>query len=57
MRNTDLAVVGLHTVFEHHLDAMTPVSKRPSFTNTASLSRLGVDIASEPGPIPKTMAV
>ena len=32
-KHSDLQVIGLHTVFEHHA-AMTPVSLGRSFTNT-----------------------
>ena len=55
LRNTDLAVVGLHTVFEHH-DAMTPVSLEAFIHEYRITFPVGVDMASEPGPIPKTMA-
>jgi peroxiredoxin len=55
LRNTDLAVVGLHTVFEHH-DAMTPVSLEAFIHEYRITFPVGVDMACEPGPIPKTMA-
>jgi peroxiredoxin len=51
---TDLAVLGLHTVFEHHA-AMTPVSLR-AFVHEYRLSfPIGVDHPSESGPSPRTM--
>lgn len=55
LRNTDLAVVGLHTVFEHH-EAMTPVSLEAFIHEYRITFPVGVDMASESGPIPKTMA-
>ncbi|MBS4003508.1 MAG: redoxin domain-containing protein [Afipia sp.] len=54
-RDSDLAVIGLHTVFEHHA-AMTPVSLE-AFIHEYRLSfPIGVDQAAESGPIPVTMA-
>jgi peroxiredoxin len=54
-RNSDLAVIGLHTVFEHHT-AMTPVSLA-AFIHEYRLSfPIGVDQTAEAGPIPLTMA-
>jgi peroxiredoxin len=53
-RNTDLAVIGLHTVFEHHA-AMTPVSLE-AFIHEYRLSfPIGVDQPADDGPIPVTM--
>lgn len=54
-QNSDLAVIGLHTVFEHHA-AMTPVSLE-AFIHEYQLSfPIGVDQPGENGPIPVTMA-
>ncbi|QGM92774.1 redoxin domain-containing protein [Methylocystis rosea] len=54
-RDSDLAVIGLHTVFEHHA-AMTPVSLE-AFIHEYRLSfPIGVDQPTESGPIPVTMA-
>ena len=53
-RDTDLAVIGLHTVFEHH-DAMTPGALK-AFVHEYRLSfPIGIDTPSEDGPIPQTM--
>lgn len=54
-RNTDLAVIGLHTVFEHHA-AMTPVSLEAFIHEYRLTFPIGVDQAAEDGPIPITMA-
>jgi peroxiredoxin len=52
--NTDLQVIGLHTVFEHHA-AMTPVSLE-AFIHEYRLSfPIGVDTPAEGTPIPITM--
>jgi len=54
-RGTDLVVLGLHTVFEHHA-AMTPVALE-AFVHQYRISfPVGVDQASTDGTIPKTMA-
>jgi len=53
-RQTDLTVVGLHTVFEHHA-AMTPVSLEAFIHEYRLTFPIGVDEASESGPIPSTM--
>lgn len=53
-RNTDLAVVGLHTVFEHHA-AMTPVSLEAFIHEYRLTFPIGVDQPGEDGPIPLTM--
>lgn len=51
----DVAVIGLHTVFEHH-DVMTAEALRV-FVHEYRLSfPIGIDEPSERGPIPKTMA-
>ena len=54
-RNTDLQVIGLHTVFEHHA-AMTPVSLKAFVHENRLTFPIGVDIADEDTPIPVTMA-
>lgn len=53
-RNTDLAVIGLHTVFEHHA-AMTPVSLEAFIHEYRLTFPIGVDQAGENDPIPLTM--
>lgn len=53
-RDTDLQVIGLHTVFEHHA-AMTPVSLE-AFIHEYRLSfPIGVDQPGGQSPIPLTM--
>lgn len=54
-RNTDLQVIGLHTVFEHHA-AMTSVSLKAFVHENRLTFPIGVDIAGEDTPIPATMA-
>lgn len=54
-RNTDLQVIGLHTVFEHHA-AMTPVSLKAFVHENRLTFPIGIDIAGENTPIPVTMA-
>ena len=54
-RNTDLQVIGLHTVFEHHA-AMTPVSLRAFVHENRLTFPIGVDTAGVDSPIPATMA-
>lgn len=51
----DVAVLGLHTVFEHH-DAMMPVSLEAFIHEYRIPFPVAVDAASDPGPIPQTMA-
>ncbi len=53
-RNTDLAVIGLHTVFEHHA-AMTPVSLEAFIHEYRLTFPIGVDQASDDSPAPVTM--
>jgi peroxiredoxin len=54
-RGSDLQVIGLHTVFEHH-DAMTPVSLA-AFIHEYRLSfPIGVDQPGGGNPMPVTMA-
>ena len=50
-----VAVIGIHTVFEHHA-AMTPVSLEVFIHEFRLTFPIGVDRAGEPGPIPNTMA-
>ncbi len=54
-RDSDLAVIGLHTVFEHHA-AMTPVSLEAFIHEYRLTFPIGVDQPAENGPIPLTMA-
>jgi peroxiredoxin len=51
----DVAVLGLHTVFEHH-DAMTPVSLRAYLHEFRITMPVGVDRHEEPGGLPVTMS-
>lgn len=51
---TEVAVVGLHTVFEHH-DAMTPVSLRAFVHEYRLTFPIGIDAAADDGPVPQTM--
>jgi peroxiredoxin len=53
-RHTDLQVIGLHTVFEHHA-AMTPVSLEAFIHEYRLTFPIGVDQASEDQPVPVTM--
>jgi peroxiredoxin len=53
-RQTDLSVIGLHTVFEHHA-AMTPVSLEAFIHEYRLTFPIGVDEAAGDGPIPVTM--
>jgi peroxiredoxin len=55
LRDSDLAVIGLHTVFEHHA-AMTPVSLEAFLHEYRITFPVGVDKPGEHGPIPQTMA-
>ncbi|RDJ14555.1 redoxin family protein [Rhizobium grahamii] len=52
--STDLQVIGLHTVFEHH-EAMTPVTLKAFIHEYRLTSPIGVDQASD-GDVPVTMA-
>ncbi|QCI67047.1 redoxin domain-containing protein [Phreatobacter stygius] len=52
--DTDLAVVGLHTVFEHHA-AMAPVSLAAFIHEYRLTFPIGVDAPGERGAIPVTM--
>ncbi|QDC01749.1 TlpA disulfide reductase family protein [Mesorhizobium sp. 8] len=51
----DVAVIGLHTVFEHHA-AMTPVALEAFIHEYRLTFPIGVDEAGADGPIPVTMA-
>jgi peroxiredoxin len=52
--DSELAVIGLHAVFEHHA-AMTPVSLEAFIHEYRLTFPIGVDEASQEGPIPVTM--
>jgi peroxiredoxin len=51
---TDLQVIGLHTVFEHH-EAMTPVALEAFIHEYKLTMPIGVDQPGGDGPIPVTM--
>ena len=51
----EVAVIGLHTVFEHHA-AMTPVSLEAFIQEYRLTFPIGIDRPAEDGPIPRTMA-
>jgi peroxiredoxin len=50
----DVAVIGLHTVFEHHA-AMTPVALKAFVHEYRLAMPIGIDTHSGGGPIPDTM--
>jgi len=52
---SEVEVIGLHTVFEHH-SAMTPVSLAAFIHEYRLTFPIGVDQPGEPGPLPRTMA-
>ncbi|MDI7863513.1 TlpA family protein disulfide reductase [Rhizobiaceae bacterium n13] len=52
--NTDLQVIGIHTVFEHH-SAMSPVTLRAFLHEYRLRSPVGVDLAEEGSEVPVTM--
>lgn len=54
-RNTDLVVLGIHTVFEHHA-AMTPVALEAFLHEYRIPFPVAVDKPDPDGPIPRTMA-
>ncbi len=54
-RPEDVAVIGLHTVFEHH-DAQTPVSLEAFLHEYRIAFPVGVDAPGAPGGLPKTMS-
>ena len=51
---SEVAVIGLHTVFEHHA-AMTPVSLQAFLHEYRITFPVGVDMAGVDSPIPQTM--
>lgn len=52
---TDLQVIGLHTVFEHHAAMTIPALE--AFVHEYGLTMpIGVDVAGSDGPVPVTMA-
>ena len=51
---SEVAVIGLHTVFEHHA-AMEPASLQAFLFEYGVTFPVAVDVAGESGPIPKTM--
>lgn len=53
-REDDVAVIGLHTVFEHH-DAMTAVSLKAFLHEYRIVFPVGVDEPDPTGPLPRTM--
>ena len=53
-RDTDLKVIGLHTVFEHH-ESMTPVALAAFIQDHRLTMPIGVDGPGANGPIPVTM--
>lgn len=53
--STDLQVIGLHTVFEHHA-AMTPVALEAFIHEYRLTMPIGVDEPGQDGPLPVTMA-
>ncbi len=55
-RREDVAVVGLHCVFEHH-EAQTPVSLEAFLREFRIGFPVGVDMPDDVDPLPKTMAV
>ena len=54
-KGTDLVVLGLHTVFEHHA-AMTPVSLEAFLHEYRITFPVGVDEPGGDSPVPATMA-
>lgn len=53
-KGSDLTVIGLHTVFEHH-EAMTPIALAAYIHEYRLTMPIGVDMPGDPGPIPVTM--
>jgi len=51
---SEVAVIGLHTVFEHH-SAMSPVSLRAFIHEYRIAFPVGVDATGAEGPVPQTM--
>lgn len=54
-RPQDVAVIGLHSVFEHHA-AMTPVSLRAFLHEYRIRFPVAIDMPGTSGPVPQTMA-
>ena len=54
-RREDVAVIGLHSVFEHHA-AQTPVSLEAFLHENRIAFPVAVDAAGETGALPRTMA-
>ncbi len=54
MRMPDLAVVGLHTVFEHH-EVMTPAALKVFLSEYRLTFPVGIDRPGTDGPLPVTM--
>lgn len=52
---SEVAVIGLHTVFEHHA-AMTPQALEAFVHEYRLTFPIGIDLPGEAGPIPRTMA-
>lgn len=50
----DVAVIGLHSVFEHH-DAMTPTALRAFLHEYRIPFPVAIDAPGDPGPLPRTM--
>ena len=53
-RKTDLAIIGIHTVFEHHA-AMTPTTLKAFLHEYRIKSPVGVDLADRQSDMPVTM--
>ena len=51
---SDLVIIGIHTVFEHHA-AMTPTTLRAFLHEYRITSPIGIDLADETSDIPVTM--
>lgn len=50
----DVAVIGLHSVFEHH-NAMTPTALRAFLHEYRIPFPVAIDAPGDPGPLPRTM--
>ncbi|UXU74303.1 MULTISPECIES: redoxin domain-containing protein [unclassified Paracoccus (in: a-proteobacteria)] len=53
-RDEDVAVIGLHCVFEHH-QAMTPTALRAFLHEYRIRFPVAIDMPADPGPLPRTM--
>ena len=51
---SQVAVIGLHSVFEHH-EAMTPLALRAFLHEYRITFPVAVDLPGDPGPLPRTM--